>query len=117
LALSTQYRLKKRAQYLHIYENGIKVYSDEFVLYGVCGCKTKKIGSTVSRKIGNAVVRNKVRRRLAEIVRLHIDWFPNDCWFVINAKRRIVEADFHRLESAVRRALDRWCEKSAAGID
>ena len=35
------------------------------------GAPMVRVGYTVSRKVGNAVVRNRVRRRLREIVRLH----------------------------------------------
>jgi len=110
LALSTPYRLKKRAQFLHIYENGYKYNSRTFVLYGLCGCEGKRFGFTVSRKIGKAVVRNQVRRRLAEAVRLNMEWFPENTWFVINAKRNILHSGFHDLEAELKQAIRRWHE-------
>ncbi|MBV8792452.1 MAG: ribonuclease P protein component [Pseudolabrys sp.] len=64
-------RLKQRADFLAA-ASGIKVPAAAFVL------QTRKrsdegpvrIGFTVSKKVGNAVERNRVRRRLREIVRL-----------------------------------------------
>ena len=58
---------------------------------------TNRIGITVSKKLGHAVVRNRTRRRLREIYRLHEDRFQPGWDLVVVARSRAVDADFSRL--------------------
>ena len=59
-----------------------------------------RIGLTVSKKLGCAVVRNRVRRRLREIYRLHEDRFIPGWDIVVVARSRCVDADFGKLTNA-----------------
>ncbi len=58
---------------------------------------TNRVGVTVSKKIGCAVVRNRVRRRLREVYRLNEDAFFCGWDIVVVARRRCVDADFSDL--------------------
>ncbi|MGE5166615.1 MAG: ribonuclease P protein component [Sphingobacteriales bacterium] len=64
-------RLRQRADFLAA-ASGIKVPSSAFVLQARDRRDQgpARLGFTVSKKVGNAVERNRVRRRLREIVRL-----------------------------------------------
>ena len=59
-----------------------------------------RVGITVSKKLGGAVVRNRVRRRLREIYRLHEDCFLPGFDIVVVARSRTVEAGFDELTKA-----------------
>jgi len=59
-----------------------------------------RIGITVSRKLGHAVVRNRVRRRLREIYRLNELRFRPGYDIVVVARSGAVGASFASLESA-----------------
>ena len=59
-----------------------------------------RVGVTVSKKLGKAVVRNRVRRRLREIYRLNEDRFTPGWDIVVVARSRCVTADFDRLTGA-----------------
>ena len=61
---------------------------------------TNRVGVTVSKKLGGAVVRNRVRRRLREIYRLHEEQFQPGWDIVVVARSRCVGADFGKLTSA-----------------
>ena len=61
---------------------------------------TNRIGITVSKKLGHAVVRNRVRRRLREIYRLHEEQFQPGWDIVVVARSRSVDAPFQKLTGA-----------------
>ena len=56
-----------------------------------------RVGVTVSKKLGKAVVRNRVRRRLREIYRLNEDTFLPGWDIVVVARTRAVGASFQKL--------------------
>jgi len=61
---------------------------------------TNRVGITVSKKLGHAVVRNRVRRRLREVYRLHEDRFCPGWDIVVVARTRAVTAKFDQLVSS-----------------
>lgn len=61
---------------------------------------TNRVGITVSKKLGKAVVRNRVRRRLREIYRLHEGQFAPGWDIVVVARSRCVGADYEKITAA-----------------
>lgn len=59
-----------------------------------------RIGITVSKKLGHAVVRNRIRRRLREVYRLNEEKFQPGWDIVVVARSRCIEADFQSLVNA-----------------
>ena len=59
-----------------------------------------RVGITVSKKLGGAVVRNRVRRRLREVYRLNENRFLPGYDIVVVARSRAVEASFEDLTAA-----------------
>jgi len=57
-----------------------------------------RVGFIASRRLGSAVVRNRVRRRLREIVRKHQHDLRQDLWIVLIAKREAATASYRTLE-------------------
>jgi len=57
-----------------------------------------RVGFVTSRRLGGAVVRNRVRRRLREIVRRHQHEVRENFWIVVIAKNEAVRATYHALE-------------------
>ena len=60
--------------------------------------RRNRVGYTVSNKLGHAVVRNRIRRRLREIYRLNESRFRAGFDIVVVARGRSVTADYRRLE-------------------
>lgn len=61
---------------------------------------TNRVGITASKKLGHAVVRNRVRRRLREVYRLNEDRFAPGWDIIVVARSRCINADFKKLTHA-----------------
>ena len=59
-----------------------------------------RIGITASKKLGHAVVRNRIRRRLREVYRLNEDAFQPGWDIVVVARSRCIDASFQDLTKA-----------------
>lgn len=59
-----------------------------------------RVGITVSKKLGHAVVRNRVRRRLREVYRLNEELFQSGWDIVVVARSRCIAADFDSIVKA-----------------
>lgn len=58
---------------------------------------TNRVGITVSKKLGKANVRNRVRRRIREVYRLHEDAFQPGWDIVVVARVKAIDAPFDQL--------------------
>ena len=68
---------------------------------------TNRVGITVSKKLGHAVVRNRVRRRLREVYRLNEEKFQPGWDIVVVARTKAVHADFQKLTGAYLHLADK----------
>jgi ribonuclease P protein component len=68
---------------------------------------TNRVGITVSKKLGHAVVRNRVRRRIREVYRLNEEKFQPGWDIVIVARTKAINAKFDRLTSAYLQLADK----------
>lgn len=110
--LSKEERIRRRREFLTVYQQGDKVPGKHVILYilknNLPHCR---VGITVSRKIGKSVVRNLAKRRLREVFRANKTVLPIGCDIVMNAKRSVGKAPYSELEEDFRRALQRWQER------
>ncbi|MGH7914091.1 MAG: ribonuclease P protein component [Candidatus Binataceae bacterium] len=67
-------RLRKSGEFIQLQRQGARHQSGHFVLYGLGGAKDERsrLGITVSRRVGNSVVRNRLKRRVRECYRLKL---------------------------------------------
>ena len=70
---------------------------------------TPRLGLSVSRKVGNAVTRNAVRRRLREVFHSCISGMSEDLDIVVSAKPAAAGATFEELREEFSKSLDRLC--------
>ena len=93
--------LKLNHIFRRLYHKGSSCANRYLVLY--CrknGQKHNRVGLTVNAKLGCAVRRNRVRRRLREIYRLHETQFLPGYDLVVVARGRAMDAPYAELESA-----------------
>ena len=100
--------VKENYEFRRMYAKGKSGVSSCLVVY----CRPNKrdnnrLGVTVSAKLGHAVVRNRIRRRLREIYRLSQPKMKQGFDIILVARSRAVTATYQDLE----RAYFRMCEK------
>ena len=59
-----------------------------------------RIGISVSKKVGNSVVRHRITRRIREIFRLHRSEIESGLDIIVVARAAAKESDFKKMESA-----------------
>ncbi len=106
--------LRSREQFRAVYERGWKFHTPFFSVFILATEEdTSRFGITATRKIGNAVVRNRCKRRLREIIRSdesHISRIggASCCDIVINVKHSTIDAGFSELSEAFSGALKQY---------
>jgi ribonuclease P protein component len=102
LGLPRDLRLRRRTDFDAVYRGG-RIFNDPLLVLRTLpnNLDHNRYGFVTSKRLGGAVVRNRVRRRLREIVRAAgaRDGFD----IVLSAKVAAVGASFQELSSAVRR--------------
>lgn len=97
--------LKQNHVFRRLYSKGESQVTGHLALYArKNGGKTNRFGITASTKLGHAVVRNRVRRRLREIYRIHEDQFLPGYDIVVVARTRAVYARFDEIERSFLKA-------------
>ena len=95
--------LKKNKDFIKVYENG-KSYANRYlVMYILCNeLNINRLGISVSKKVGNSVIRHRVTRLIRESYRLSEELFKDGIDIIIIARVSAKEASYQEIESAVK---------------
>ena len=93
--------LKNSREFGRVYSNG-KSYANKYLVMIVLGndLDCNRIGFSISKKVGNSVVRHYFARILREIYRLHKEVFSSGLDIVIIVKQSASDRKFREIESA-----------------
>jgi ribonuclease P protein component len=104
--MQSRHRLTTSKQFSQVHREGLSIANRLLVVRVLAnGLDHSRFGFLVSKRIGNAVVRNRVKRRLREVVRLTPVKPGWDAVFI--ARRDINRADFQELKQAAENLLRR----------
>ncbi|OSS42322.1 Ribonuclease P protein component [Desulfurella amilsii] len=70
--------------------------------------QNKRVAVVASKKIGNAVLRNKAKRRMREVMRLSKDYIKPGTSVVMIARKSVVTADFKLLNETFQKILEKF---------
>jgi ribonuclease P protein component len=110
--VSRSSRVLRSAEFRLVYDQGFRVSSPLFAAF--CRARPEpvpaggpRLGLTVPRAVGGAVVRNRIKRRLREVFRLHREGLGAKWDIVLNPRRSAERAPFADLVRALRKVIER----------
>ncbi len=93
--LRSSERLRQAPEYQRVFQHGKKLVSFLFVVYIYPSSEPcSRLGMAVSKRVGKAVVRNRIKRLIRELFRRHKKFFKSPCDVVIIARHRAANASF-----------------------
>lgn len=94
--------LKKNRDFQNVYRQGKSCGNRLLVMYVLeNGLESNRVGISVSKKVGNSVVRHHLTRLIRESYRLREEMFNSGLDIVVIARVSAKEAGFHEIESAL----------------
>jgi ribonuclease P protein component len=116
-ALPRELRVRRRSEFQRIYRAGRRRQSRHFLWFVLReGAGAARFGITVSRRLGNAVARNRIRRRTREMLRRAWRRVPGGVMLVVNPRASVATEDFALLAEEVERELRLIAGGGAAGV-
>ena len=94
--------LKKNRDFQNVYKKG-KSYANRYLVMYVLKNETdrNRLGISVSKKVGNSVIRHHVTRLIRESYRLHEDMFNSGLDIVVIARSTAKDISYRKVESAL----------------
>ena len=94
--------IKKNSSFVNVYEN-VKSYANKYLVMYVLknDLEENRFGITVSKKVGNSVVRHRVTRLIRESIRLNLEQFEKGFDIIIVARNTAKGRKFCDVESAM----------------
>ena len=96
--MKKSYRVKRNKDFNAIFKSGQNVANRKFVVYRLRKDQPHfRVGLSVSKKLGNAVTRNRIKRLIRHVLIKHQAFLTTDD-FVVIARKGVEELDFHQVE-------------------
>ncbi|GAA0377991.1 ribonuclease P protein component [Bacillus horti] len=107
--MESKFRLKKNEDFQRVFRRGISVANRQLVLYAYPHARTDsfRAGISISKKIGNAVVRNRLKRQLKEAIRANKQQIASGFDLVLIVRKPALDLDFAGLCSSFSHVLRR----------
>lgn len=106
--MKRQYRLRRNSDFQRVRQLG-KIYASPLMVLAFLrnGLEDSRFGFVVSKRLGNAVKRNKIKRRMREIARTRLINIEPGFDIVLIARKPIAQAGFSEMEKNFEQLLKR----------
>lgn len=107
--MNKQQRIKKNEEFQEVFKRGKSSANRQFVIYSLEKDEQPyfRLGLSVSKKVGNAVTRNRVKRLVKEIFMKHKDQIKSARDYIIIARNPVATMDFAEMEKSLLHVLKR----------
>lgn len=101
--MKKSYRVKTDKDFQKVYRHGESVANRQLVLYVYPKADQKhfRVGLSVGKKIGNAVVRNRIKRLIRAALQELKPAINPEIDFLLIARRDIIDKDFHQIKNSI----------------
>ncbi|MGF0040234.1 ribonuclease P protein component [Peptoniphilaceae bacterium SGI.131] len=100
--MDKKYRIKKNSEFTRAYKKAKRYYNRQMTMLVVnSDYDNPRFGYTLSRKFGKANKRNKIKRRLKEIVRHNLSGFDKKKDYILIPKSITIDMEYRDLEKSV----------------
>ena len=114
-SLAPRERIRKKKEFLVLYKKGYRYKSKFFSLIGLSNALTySRVGVVASKKVGNAVTRNRAKRRMRELFRRNKNLLAYPVDLIIVAMPAMREASWPELKESYFQAIGKIFEKKRA---
>ncbi len=105
--MKKEFRLKKNRDFQAVFRKGKSYANRQFVVYVLDkkGQSHFRIGLSVSRRIGNAVTRNRIKRYIRQFFQELEKSIAQDKDYVIIARKPAAEMDYHQVKKSLQHVL------------
>ncbi len=100
--------VKNNRDFARIINCGKKYWNDCFIIYVANNeYQNYRFGISVSKKIGNAVTRNKIKRQIRNIIDKYKNIYQNDKDYIIIVRKKYIDFNFQELSDAFNNLINR----------
>jgi ribonuclease P protein component len=109
--------LTRRGDFEVVFRKGVSSASRYLVMYATPNeLDISRLGLSISKKVGKAVKRNRLKRLLREAMRKGLEGLALNCDFVIIAKKSSVEAELDDFSQDIKRFLSKLVHEKDSDI-
>ncbi len=76
-----------------------------------------RVGLTAGKVLGKAIQRNRIKRRMREALRRHVDLLPRGCDLIFHPRRIVLTMEFAQLEAEIVRILEQARTEASRGFN
>lgn len=104
--MNKQQRIKKNKEFQRIFKKGKSFANRQFIVYVLKSDQPEfRVGLSVSKKVGNAVTRNRIKRYIRQTFLERKDDLMQNADYVIIARQQAAEMDFHESKKSLEHVL------------
>lgn len=100
--MNKKYGLRKNTEFRHVYDKG-KSYANKYIVMFFIenGLDFNRVGFATTKKVGNSVVRSKIKRRMKESYRLNSTKFKQGYDIIFLSRASAKDTTYREVESAI----------------